>query len=184
MGSRGGASGMSLWLVVGGFLLLLLIAAFGVFWLAGPERIWMLFGPPDLGPVVFETFQRRSTRTDALACPTGLCQADTDLLPPVYPVDIATLRKALHQALKTERRLTRVHIDDRLPADRFVQRSETLRFPDTIVVRYLALPGGGSTIAIYSRSQIGRGDLGVNLARVERWLAKLSQEVAKMRLEK
>jgi uncharacterized protein (DUF1499 family) len=91
------------------------------------------------------------------------------------------LRKALLAALKTERRLTRVDIDDRTPADRFVQRSETLRFPDTIVVRYLSLPEGGSTVAIYSRSQLGRADLGVNQARIERWLKKLSQEVAKLK---
>jgi uncharacterized protein (DUF1499 family) len=38
-----------------------------------------------------------------------------------------------------------------------------------------------STLAIYSRSQLGRSDLGVNLARIERWLDKLTREVAKMR---
>ena len=172
---------MSLWLWVIGVIVLGFAIAGAAFWLYGPERVWELFGPADLGPVSFETLERRETRTDALACPTGLCQADNDVLPPVYPVDAATLRKALLQALKTERRLTRVAIDDNLPADRFVQRSEKLRFPDTIVVRYLALPGGTSTIAIYSRSQLGRGDLGVNLARIERWLNKLSREVSRMR---
>jgi uncharacterized protein (DUF1499 family) len=62
-----------------------------------------------------------------------------------------------------------------------VQRSETLRFPDTNVVRYLALPEGGSTVAIYSRSQLGRADLGVNQARIERWLKKLSRDVAMLK---
>jgi uncharacterized protein (DUF1499 family) len=33
--------------------------------------------------------------------------------------------------------------------------------------------GEGSTLAIYSRSLIGRSDLGVNRARVTRWLAAL-----------
>jgi uncharacterized protein (DUF1499 family) len=159
----------------------LLVAAAAAFWIVGPERVWTLFGPADLGSVEFETLERRTTPTDALACPTGLCRADTDILPAVYRVDAATLRKALLQAVKTERRVTRVAIDDQLPGDRFIQRSEKLRFPDTIVVRYVDLPGGTSTIAIYSRSQLGRGDLGVNLARVERWLNKLSREVVRMR---
>jgi uncharacterized protein (DUF1499 family) len=52
-----------------------------------------------------------------------------------------------------------------------------MRFPDTIVVRYLRLGENRSTLAIYSRSQLGRYDLGVNLARIERWLDKLRQEV-------
>jgi uncharacterized protein (DUF1499 family) len=171
---------MSLGLFVG-IIVLGVAGAAAVLWLIGLERVWTLFGPADLGPVEFETLERRTTKTDALACPTGLCRADTDILVPVYPVDVPTLRKALLQVVKTERRLTRVAIDDQLPADRFVQRSEKLRFPDTIVVRYLALPGGRSTIAIYSRSQLGRADFGVNSARVERWLSKLSPEVGRMR---
>jgi uncharacterized protein (DUF1499 family) len=57
--------------------------------------------------------------------------------------------------------------------DRYVQRSAVFGFPDTIVVRFLDQPGGTSTVAIYSRSQLGQRDMGVNKARVERWLAKL-----------
>ena len=37
--------------------------------------------------------------------------------------------------------------------------------------------GGHSTLALYSRSQLGKGDLGVNRARIERWLAELGREV-------
>ena len=80
-----------------------------------------------------------------------------------------------------ERRLTLVDIDDRMSTDRYVQRSEKMRFPDTIAVRYLERPGGHSSIAIYSRSQLGRGDMGVNRARIERWLEKLNREVGALR---
>src|SRR6516165_742003 len=31
----------------------------------GPERIWNIFGPPDLGAISFETLKRRSTPNDA-----------------------------------------------------------------------------------------------------------------------
>jgi uncharacterized protein (DUF1499 family) len=49
-------------------------------------------------------------------------------------------------------------------------------YPDTIVVRFIDLPDGRSTIALYSRSQLGKGDLGVNLARIQRWLAALEAQ--------
>jgi uncharacterized protein (DUF1499 family) len=52
-----------------------------------------------------------------------------------------------------------------------------LGFPDTIVVRFLDLPDGRSTLAIYSRSRFGESDFGVNHARLERWLGKLTRYV-------
>jgi uncharacterized protein (DUF1499 family) len=168
---------MSPWLYAFSLVAIVPIVAVAGVWLLGPERLWTLFGPADLGPVRFETLERRSTPTDALACPPSLCPAMADIFPPVFPVDVASLRKAFARALATERRLTLVDIDDRTPADRYVQRTERMRFPDTIVVRYLPVGEGSSTVAIYSRSQLGRNDLGVNLARVERWLQKLRLEV-------
>jgi hypothetical protein len=168
---------MSPWLYAFLFAAIAVVGAAAGFLLLGPERMWSLFGPADLGPVTFETLERRSTRTDALACPPNLCPALADIFPPVFPVDVPTLRKAFARAIATERLLTLVDIDDRTPADRYVQRTERMRFPDTIVVRYIPVGEGGSTVAIYSRSQLGRNDLGVNLARIERWLEKLRQEV-------
>jgi len=77
-------------LAIAGFLFpAALIAAF---FLAGPERLWSLFGPPDLGPVEFETLARRTTPNDALACPPGVCRAQSDLTPPEYAVTAAELR--------------------------------------------------------------------------------------------
>ena len=55
---------------------------------------------------------------------------------------------------------------------RFLQRTRMMRFPDTIDVEVFPAPGG-STLAIYSRSLIGRRDFGVNRARIARWLAAL-----------
>ena len=53
--------------------------------------------------------------------------------------------------------------------DRYVQRSATMSFPDTINVRFIALSDSTSTLAIYSRSQLGHSDIGVNLARIRLW---------------
>jgi len=58
-------------------------------------------------------------------------------------------------------------------AARFLQHSLLMRYPDTIDVQVLPAGDKQSTLAIYSRSLIGRKDFGVNRARVERWLAAL-----------
>lgn len=144
------------------------------FLVMGPARIWGVFGPPDLGPVAFDRLERRSSPNDALACPPGLCGgAAVDIVSPVFAVDAHGLRAALAKALAGEPNLERVADDPAAGTERFVQRTALLGFPDTIAVRYLDLPGGRSTLALYSRSQLGRSDLGANKARLERWLARL-----------
>src|SRR5262245_46165454 len=148
--------------------LLIIAALFLAFFLIGPERVWEQFGPADLGPVSFETLERRATPNDALACPPGVCRAQSDLLPPEYAVDAAKLRAAFGWMIAGEPRTSRVATDDAALTDRYVQRSALLRFPDTIVVRFFDRPGGRSTLALYSRSQLGHGDMGVNRARLER----------------
>lgn len=143
------------------------------FLVVGPEQVWRQFGEPDLGMIEFESLTRRSSPNDALACPSALCKARSDLVPPVFAIDADGLRNAMAKALVSEPRLTRVSADDATLTDRYVQRSAMLGFPDTIVVRYIKQPKERSTLAIYSRSQIGYGDLGANRARLERWLGKL-----------
>lgn len=155
--------------------LAILAALILAFLLTGPERIWSLFGPPDLGPVEFETLARRTTPNDALACPPGICQAQSDLTPPEYALSAADLRAAFAKVISGEPRITVVATDDATLTDRYIQRSALMRYPDTIVVKFFDLPEGRSTIALYSRSQLGHGDMGVNRARIERWLAKLAE---------
>ena len=50
-------------------------------------------------------------------------------------------------------------------------------FPDTINVKVVPTQDGGSAVLIYSRSQIGKGDMGVNLARVDRWIGLIRARV-------
>jgi uncharacterized protein (DUF1499 family) len=147
------------------------------FFLVGPERVWSLFGAADLGPVEFETLVRRTTPNDALACPRDVCKAASDVTPPVFAVSAADLRAAFAKVISSEPRITAVASDDAEMTDRYIQRSALMRYPDTIVVRFFDLPEGRSTIALYSRSQLGHGDMGVNRARIERWLAKIGEAV-------
>lgn len=138
-------------------------------------RIWSLLGPADLGSIDFATLERRTSPNDALACPADFCLAKADIEPPIFLIDPPGLRMAMRQVLTSETRLTLQHEDNVSLTDRYVQRSSILGFPDTIVVRYLERPAIKSTVAIYSRSQIGYSDLGVNRARITRWLGKLRQ---------
>ena len=56
----------------------------------------------------------------------------------------------------------------------FVQRSQFLGFPDTIWIQGVSVDFGASLI-IYSRSNYGYWDLGVNRERIRTWLEKLEK---------
>jgi uncharacterized protein (DUF1499 family) len=168
---------MNFWLSVASVVTLVLLAMVGAFIIVGPERVWSLFGPPDLGEISFETLQRRSTPNDALACPTELCGATSDIVSPLFSTSASDLQLAFSKVIASEERVTKVEANDRDRTERYIQRSRLMGFPDTIVVRFIVRPEGRSTLALYSRSQLGRGDFGVNRARIERWLEKLAKEV-------
>ena len=51
--------------------------------------------------------------------------------------------------------------------------SRIFRFPDDVVIRVSPSAGGGSRVDLRSRSRFGRGDLGANAARIERFLTAL-----------
>ncbi len=56
----------------------------------------------------------------------------------------------------------------------YVTRSKLWGFPDYTSVRILPVDGG-SEVAILARSRFGKGDMGVNRARVEDWAKRLAQ---------
>jgi uncharacterized protein (DUF1499 family) len=153
---------------------LLIAALLAAARLGGLEWLWSLAGPADLGPVTFETLERRPAPNDALACPAGLCRARSDMAPPVFATGADGLRQAMARVIASEPDVELVERGEE--SERYIQRSKWMRFPDTIVVRYLPRGAEQSTIALYSRSQLGKGDFGVNKARVARWLGKLASE--------
>jgi uncharacterized protein (DUF1499 family) len=141
---------------------------------AGMDRAWQgFFGSPDLGPVDFAALVRRATPNDALACPPGLCpQAKPDIDVPIYPVPATRLRAIIAEAAACEPNTVLIHSTQ--TQDRFLVRTRFMRFPDTVVAHVFARGEGRSTVALYSRSQIGRSDFGVNLRRLKRWLERIS----------
>ena len=125
-------------------------------------------------PVIdFATLQRDTVPNQYLLCPKGMCAAETDGEAPVFDVPVEQLQVAWDEMLAEQPRIevqrrdvTNLQID-------YVQRSRLLRFPDLITVRFVPIDDTHSTVAIYSRSVWGKGDMGVNRTRVEEWLARL-----------
>ncbi|MEM8849669.1 MAG: DUF1499 domain-containing protein [Pseudomonadota bacterium] len=54
----------------------------------------------------------------------------------------------------------------------YVQRSRLVGYPDAVSVK-VSPDGDGARVSVWSRSRFGHSDLGVNRARVERWLSAL-----------
>ena len=59
----------------------------------------------------------------------------------------------------------------------YVQRSGLLGFPDYISVKIADAEGGGTYLSLYSRSRYGYHDMGVNQARVGRWLDDVQERI-------
>jgi uncharacterized protein (DUF1499 family) len=131
--------------------------------------------PLDIGPVDWQTLTRHATPNDALVCPAGHCpNARPDWDAKAYampPGDLLVRLKGIALAEPGTKELDRGNGDR---TARFVQYSRLMRFPDTIDVAVFPA-GDKATLAIYSRSLIGRKDFGVNRARVRRWLAALDE---------
>jgi uncharacterized protein (DUF1499 family) len=160
----------------------LLIAGLFIY---GRDAVWeQIAGPADLGPVEFATLEQPPTPNHYLVCPEGFCaHAQPDKLAPVYELDAARLQAIAGKAWSREPRLEMVAGKPGSLQDRYVQRTAYMRFPDTISVRFFELENGKSTLAIYSRSQIGRSDLGVNMDRVLRWISLLNEGVQRASAE-
>jgi hypothetical protein len=135
----------------------------------GIGRLWGLFGPVDQGPVDFATLERRNTPNDALVCPSWLCRAAPDIAAPLYELPADALRRIVIGVVLRDDAV-QVAEGGASRSDRFVVRTRWLRFPDTVDLMVIPLGPDRSTLALYSRSLVGRGDFGTNLARLRRWL--------------
>ena len=109
--------------------------------------------------------------------PSGLTEYTIDQVSPIYAANAATLAKAFDDFVMGQPRVTRLDGSAEAGWITYVQKTETLQAPDYISVRFYDLDGenlGKATIAVYSRSRFGHGDMGVNEARVKAWLTSIS----------
>jgi len=102
---------------------------------------------------------------------------DRDASSPVFDVTVAELSAAFDAVALGD---DRVEVVAGSAADGFVtyvQRSAVFAFPDFVSVTFSDVAAGGSSFAVFSRSQYGQSDLGVNKKRVERWVAATQQRL-------
>ena len=129
----------------------------------------------DIGPVDWSRLTRHATPNDALVCAVARCpNAKPDWEPKTYPMPSSELLARLKKIALAEPDTSEFPCEpncDRIA--RFLQLTRLMRYPDTIDVEVFPASETQSTLAIYSRSLIGHGDMGVNRARITRWLAAL-----------
>ncbi len=160
-------------LAFGGIAGLLFLIVFAYGW----ENVWeQAAGPADMGAVTFENLGKTPNPNQALICPDGLCKdKERDRKSPVYAISADELLKVVLKVVNEEAGVERADNGAEPMALRYVARSRMFRFPDTIRIQIFPLGNGRSTLALYSQSQIGRSDFGVNLRRVDRWLGQLKR---------
>jgi len=154
----------------------IVIAVIALIW-EGTTLESVVFDVGDVPVVDFATLQRGPDPNQYLLCPKGMCGAETDGEAPVFDVPIQQLQVAWDEMLAEQPRLQVLRRDVTNTQIDYVQRSRLLRFPDLITVRFVSIDDAHATVAIYSRSVYGKGDMGVNRMRVEEWLARLKAKV-------
>lgn len=142
--------------------------------------IVMLFGRgptglPEPTPLDFAALQPLASPNWCLALPSGT-PGPAQLVTPTYPVPPQRLFETLLALAGTFPRVSQLSAWPERRQAQWVERSAVLNFPDIIVAEATAQPGGAGLL-LYSRSLIGWSDLGVNRARVEKWMSSLEMAV-------
>lgn len=129
--------------------------------------------------VDFATLVRPPSPNTYLVCPKDRCAAASDEDGPIYAVPAAQLFEQARTLLPAEPRTELVQDQPEILRLVLVQRSAFFRFPDTITLQAFPLPDGGSTLAVYSQSNYGYGDFGVNKDRIRAWIGLIDAQVAR-----
>lgn len=118
--------------------------------------------------------ERSHSPNDALACPPRLCRAEADFESPIFQTTKTELINQARKLITAEPRTTLVGSNPTFNQLVFIQRSRLFGFPDTIWIQGASVDSRASFI-IYSRSNYGYWDLGVNRERIRNWLDKLKK---------
>lgn len=124
----------------------------------------------------FSTLRRSDSPNDYLMSPFDLVPTIPDEASPIFPVPLPQLKAAWFSVIEEMPR-TKLIASDSSDQFQFEQRSQFFNFPDLITVRFMALPAGHSTLAVYSKSVYGYSDLGVNRKRVQTWIKLLRERL-------
>lgn len=138
------------------------------------EALALVFGPVRREPVDFPTLKLKSTPNQYLVCPEGYCAAQAHRVAPKFPVGVQELQDAWFEVIAAQPSTQVIARDEAARQFDIETLTPLIGFPDTITVRFLEMPDGGSTLAVYSRSFYGKSDLGTNKKRLDRWLEELA----------
>ncbi|MBB3898990.1 DUF1499 domain-containing protein [Roseococcus suduntuyensis] len=128
-------------------------------------------GLPPAQPLDFDTLVPPRSPNACLAAPAGHPWAQ--LTTPPYTTPPEALFDALLEVAAAEPRTTRRAMPDAGLRAQWVQRSAMANFPDLIHAE-VRPASAGSVLRLYSHSLLGWSDMGVNRARMSRWLAALA----------
>ena len=129
---------------------------------------------PDVWHVDPLLAEASSSPNDYRVAPPEMTKQPVDTPAPVYDEKALILAQAWDDFVLSQNDTVRIA---GLPSElmmTYVQRTPRLKVPDYITVKFIELEEMRTTVAIYSRSRYGYGDLGVNKARIDSWLKTLS----------
>lgn len=116
---------------------------------------------------------RTGASNDWLICPSGVCAAAPSATAPAFAVTPNQLFGAWRAVVAAQPRATVIAMDELRLLLLVQDRTPIMRFVDTVTIRILSTPAGGSTFAAYSKSNLGAYDFGTNRRRLEAWTADL-----------
>lgn len=157
---------VAIW-ILGGAALLLMLGVIGVRSVGHDAGRW------HVDPLAAE---RSGKPNDALVLPPGRERGDIES--PVFAMTPKALAQAFHEVALAAPRTALIAGGPDAPFATYVQRSAWIGWPDYISARAVEAEGGAA-LAVWSRARFGRSDLGVNRARVERWLERLSERAGR-----
>ena len=138
----------------------------------------VLLRPGDLVTVDFAKLERPKSPNTYLVAPDGFTPGPSDSEAPVFGVSAEKLRENWNAMIAGQPQVEKIaESPDGLQID-YIQRTKLMHYPDWITVRFIPMPsdpetGNYATLAVYSRSVYGYGDMGANKARVLAWLKRL-----------
>lgn len=148
---------------VGGILLLMTVSCMMVR-SAGDD--------PDRWHVDPAAAERTGNPNDFLMAPDGAAAAEADMVSPVWDTTPEALMARLDAVAMAEPRVERIAGSAAEAHVTWVQRSAVWGFPDYVSAKAVGAEGGAALV-IWSRARYGYSDLGVNEARVRRWVGAL-----------
>lgn len=119
------------------------------------------------------TAERSARPNDAIAASPGIASAEATRPLGIFDAAPDILLARLRDIALAEPRTAVVDGSAEAGHMTFVQRSALFGFPDYVSAKATPM-AEGTGLAVWSRSRYGYSDMGVNAARLERWLAALS----------